>query len=59
MVTPAALPGIGGSMHMYNRKANFFGGNGIVGAQIPLGAGIALAHKYKVLRTVSACSCVA
>ncbi len=37
--------GIGGSMHMYGR--GFFGGNGIVGAQVPLGAGIAFAQWYR------------
>ncbi|GCD77225.1 pyruvate dehydrogenase E1 component subunit alpha [Thermaurantimonas aggregans] len=38
--------GNGGSMHMFSKEHNFFGGHGIVGGQIPLGAGIAFADKY-------------
>ena len=39
--------GKGGSMHMFSREKHFYGGHGIVGAQVPLGAGLALADKYK------------
>jgi len=43
----------GGSMHFYNSKNNFFGGNGIVGAQIPIGAGLAFALKYKQRKNIA------
>lgn len=47
--------GKGGSMHMFDAKNKFFGGHGIVGGQIPLGAGIALADKYNGNKNVTVC----
>jgi pyruvate dehydrogenase E1 component alpha subunit len=45
--------GKGGSMHMFSKEKKFFGGHGIVGGQIPLGAGVAFAEKYNGTKNVN------
>ncbi len=47
--------GKGGSMHMFSKEHSFFGGHGIVGGQIPLGAGIAFADMYRGGKQVTVC----
>jgi len=47
--------GKGGSMHIFDKEHNFMGGHGIVGAQVPLGAGIAFAEKFN--KTGNLCMC--
>src|SRR5262249_15788223 len=45
--------GKGGSMHMFSREKHFYGGHGIVGAQVPIGTGLAFGHKFKGKDNVS------
>ena len=45
--------GKGGSMHMFSKKNRFYGGHGIVGAQVPIGVGLGFAHKYKNEKKIS------
>lgn len=47
--------GKGGSMHFFSKEKNYFGGNGIVGAQIPIGTGMALAEKYRKTDNLAVC----
>lgn len=47
--------GMGGSMHIFSKEHRFYGGHGIVGGQIPLGAGIAFADKYFERNAVTVC----
>lgn len=50
-----AVKGKGGSMHFFSNEHRYFGGNGIVGAQIPIGTGIGFAEKYKGTDNIAVC----
>jgi pyruvate dehydrogenase E1 component alpha subunit len=52
---PGYSKGKGGSMHMFSQEKAFFGGHGIVGAQVPIGTGLGFAHKYKKDGLVAVC----
>jgi pyruvate dehydrogenase E1 component alpha subunit len=45
--------GKGGSMHMFSKEKGFYGGHGIVGAQVPLGTGLAFANRYRDNKNIS------
>ncbi len=47
------VEGKGGSMHFFSKELNYFGGNGIVGAQIPIGTGIGFAEKYRGTKNIA------
>jgi pyruvate dehydrogenase E1 component alpha subunit len=49
------VKGLGGSMHLFDKKTNFLGGYGIVGGHVPIAAGVAFKSKYKDEKAVTLC----